>query len=187
MFEGGLGVLAVIAGWLLGHSPWESLKDRTGIELAAGCGWGVLATMPMVVVLVGLNRWPVGPFAELKRFVHQQLVPMFAGLSLCELGLLSVAAGVGEELLFRGLLQSGIADWVGSPYGWLVGLAVASILFGVCHWLSTLYALLATVVAVYLGVLFLTTQDLLVPIVAHALYDLIALIYLVHGRPQQRR
>jgi len=41
-----------------------------------------------------------------------------------------------------------------------------------------LYALLAGVVGLYLGGLYLLTGNLLVPIVVHALYDVVALGYL---------
>jgi len=57
-------------------------------------------------------------------------------------------------------------------------LLVASLLFGVVHWLTGLYALLAGMVGLYLGGLYLLTGNLLVPIVVHALYDIVALGYL---------
>jgi membrane protease YdiL (CAAX protease family) len=87
---------------------------------------------------------------------------------------LALMAGVAEEALFRGLLQEGLAG----PLGWLPALLLASALFGVVHWLTGLYALLAGAVGLYLGGLYLLTGNLLVPIVVHALYDVVALVYL---------
>ena len=55
-------------------------------------------------------------------------------------------------------------------------------LFGVCHWLNTTYAILAMLAGVYFGVLLMLSGSLWTPIVAHAAYDFCALVYLL--RPQ---
>jgi membrane protease YdiL (CAAX protease family) len=60
----------------------------------------------------------------------------------------------------------------------LLALAGASVLFGVGHWLSWSYAVLATMIGAYLGVVFLLSGNLLAPIVAHAAYDVVALFVL---------
>jgi uncharacterized protein len=52
----------------------------------------------------------------------------------------------------------------------------------VCHWITRTYALLAALVGLYLGGLWLWTGNLLVPIVAHALYDFVALIWILRRR-----
>ena len=58
-------------------------------------------------------------------------------------------------------------------------LAIASVLFGVCHWLNTTYAILAMLAGLYFGLLLVLTGNLWTPIMAHAAYDFIALLYLV--------
>ena len=78
----------------------------------------------------------------------------------------SSVPGFAEELLFRGVIQ---ARW---------GLFPASILFGVLHFATPAYALLATVVGLYIGLLHQFFQSLLIPIQLHALYDCAALLYL---------
>ena len=65
------------------------------------------------------------------------------------------------------------------------GLAGASLLFGLAHFLTVSYAMLASLVGLYLGVLLLLSGNLLVPIVVHALYDLIALIVLIRLEPNR--
>jgi membrane protease YdiL (CAAX protease family) len=52
-------------------------------------------------------------------------------------------------------------------------------LFGLCHWLSASYGVLALIVGMYLGGLFLISGSLIPPMIAHGLYDFVALIYLV--------
>jgi hypothetical protein len=60
---------------------------------------------------------------------------------------------------------------------------IAALLFGVAHWLTMSYAVFATLIGVYLGILFLFTENLLAPIVTHALYDVVALSVLVRLKP----
>ncbi|MCG8584479.1 MAG: CPBP family intramembrane metalloprotease, partial [Pirellulales bacterium] len=93
---------------------------------------------------------------------------------LWHFAVISVLAGLGEELLFRALLQSALIDWLGV---W-PGILVAGLLFGLAHPLSRTYIVVAAAIGIYLGWLFAATSNLLVPIIAHALYDFIALVYL---------
>jgi membrane protease YdiL (CAAX protease family) len=108
--------------------------------------------------------------------------PLFAPCTLLDLALLSLLAGFGEEVLFRGLIQGALTAWWGPG----PALAAASLLFGLCHAVNGAYAVLATVMGGYLGWLFLASENLLVVIVAHALYDFIALICIEKGpaRPE---
>jgi membrane protease YdiL (CAAX protease family) len=97
------------------------------------------------------------------------------------MALVAAAAGIGEELFFRGLLQAGISDC----YGWPAGLILASVVFGLVHFLTAEYALYAALVGAYLGALYVFTDNLLVPIIAHALYDFVALV-IVSGWGRRR-
>ena len=56
---------------------------------------------------------------------------------------------------------------------------LAAVAFGLCHWLNWEYALVAGIIGLYFGWLFLITKNLLAPMVAHAAYDFIALCFLV--------
>jgi membrane protease YdiL (CAAX protease family) len=90
---------------------------------------------------------------------------------------ISVLAGVGEEALFRGLVQDTLAAWM--PLG--VALALASLLFGLLHAVTPTYAVLATLMGAYLGGLYLWTGGLLAPMVTHGVYDFAVLLYLQYG------
>ena len=91
-------------------------------------------------------------------------------------------AGIGEEALFRGIIQTTLADWLNQ---W-VALAVASALFGLGHLVTPAYAVLAGLLGLYLGGLSMVFDNLLLAIVVHALYDFVALTYLVHKHKTQR-
>ena len=80
------------------------------------------------------------------------------------------------------LIQEAAAGWVGGSWGVWVGLAVASVLFGLAHAITVSYVLLAALMGLYLGWLWIATGNLLVPIMAHAGYDFLALVYLVKIR-----
>ena len=169
-FEGGLGLLAWILSWAF-HIPLLA-----GIRWSAGdIALAIAATIPLVVGLALMTRYPMGPLRRLVEFVEQVIAPLFVRCSTWELAAIAMAAGVGEEMLFRGLVQQAVSD----HYGPGVGLAVASLLFGLVHPITRTYAVLAALIGCYLGLVWLATGNLLVPILVHGLYDFFALAYLV--------
>lgn len=192
VFEAGLGVAALLVGWLLGHWPlvglgWLGEPAVAWLwEFAGGVAGGLVGSLPMIGGLFCLDRLPHGSARQLRRIVRRRVVPLFRGLTVAQLALLSLAAGFGEETLFRGLLQAGLAVGLGPPFGPWVGLLVASLVFGLAHWVSRDYAVLAFLVSVYLGLLLIGTGQILVPLVAHAVYDFVALLYLRWGAERTR-
>jgi membrane protease YdiL (CAAX protease family) len=149
---------------------------------AMAAGYGIVATLP----LVGLLRWCLrtewGPMRRLVNLVEEHLTPYLAGASAGGIVLVSLMAGIGEEVLFRGVMQAGLADRLPA---WLA-VGIAAVLFGVAHWLTVSYAVFATLIGIYLGILFLVTGNLLAPAVTHALYDVVALSVLVRVKPGDR-
>jgi uncharacterized protein len=177
LVEGGMGLLALGLGWLLDLWPADTIQWDP-----AGAWWGLAATVPLVAVLVVCVYVPIRVLRELLATIDRQVVPLFAGWSLWEMALVAGLAGLGEEMLFRGIIQNATSVWIGGTYGPFVGLIVASVLFGSAHALSSAYAVLATGIGLYLGGLWIAAGNLLVPVVAHAVYDFAALVYLVRGR-----
>lgn len=175
--EGGLAVLAVALGWLLGCPPVDEIHWT-----AAGLATGAAASVPLLGLLWVCVRAPFRPFTNLMRVVDEMLVPMFRHCGAIELAVISLLAGVGEEMLFRGVIQEVVADWVGGQPGVWIGLAVAALLFAVAHLITPTYALLAGLMGLYLGGLWIYTDNLLVPITTHATYDFLALVYLAKFR-----
>ena len=167
LFEGGLAVLALALGAVLEIDPLSHAQ----LELMP-IFWGVVATAPMLLLLYALERW--APLEKLRRLVDVELRPLFQDTSALGLLLLSASAGVGEELLFRGLLQDGLTGWVGPVFG----LVLASLIFGLAHFISVSYFVLTGLIGIYLGGLYLLTGNLWTPIVAHGLYDFLALMYI---------
>ncbi|MGD9636152.1 MAG: lysostaphin resistance A-like protein [Pirellulales bacterium] len=173
LVEGAIGLVAVGLAELFGIS----LRDQFGFSKAAlvdGLVAGVAATVPMLAMYwwLTVSTWP--PLVELRETVVRMVRELFPNARLPELATIAILAGVGEELLFRGVVQTGIAQLT-SP---AIGLAAGSLVFGALHAVSRLYFILATLIGLYLGWLLLQFGDLTVPIVAHMLYDFVALAYL---------
>lgn len=181
VFEGGLAVVAVALGWLLGQKPLETFP-HTLPDAARAVAWGAAATLPMLALAWLCIKCPLRPFTELTRVVDELLLPLFRHCRPIEMAVISVLAGLGEEILFRGVIQQGIRSWAGEPHGVWIGLTVAALLFGVLHQITLVYGLLAALIGLYLGWLWILSGDLLVPITAHATYDFLVLVYLVKVR-----
>lgn len=182
-FEGGLGLVALLLGWLLSvwPVPGVELDEIVWRDQWRPLLWGLVATGPMLIGFWFIDRFPWGPLGNLKRDVERQVVPLFRGCSLLDLAWIAAAAGIGEELLFRGLLQHALAQWLVPPWGDWIALLAASCVFGCFHPLSTTYVVLAALIGLYLGLLLMFSGSLLAPVLAHGLYDFIALVYLVRG------
>ncbi|OHB67944.1 MAG: hypothetical protein A2V70_17985 [Planctomycetes bacterium RBG_13_63_9] len=191
-FEGSLVVVAVGAGWLVGQDPMQWMPESAA-DVAWGAGWGLVATVPPLGLLWVCLKCPARPFRRLVGVVDDLLVPLFRDCRLLELAVISALAGLGEEMLFRGVIQQAVAGWIDGPSGTWVALVVAAILFGLAHQVTFTYAVLAGLIGLYLGGIWLAGEkNLLLPIVTHAMYDFLALVYLVmirkrtsDGRPPE--
>ena len=186
LFEGGLGVIAWSLGWLSGYSPLTTFQ-LTWSSLV----WGILGTLPLIFALLLLERCPANALVEIRRVVQEVMAPLFRGFALWQLFVVALLAGVGEEILFRGFVQGGLAiflAFLNVPSVQIFALLIASILFGVMHPITRTYAVLCMLAGIYLGGLWLWSDNLLVPILVHTFYDFFALIYLLrNSRPNPHR
>ena len=167
--ESGLGFLALLVAWLTDVSFRPRLEFSSEDLLR-----GAIACVPMLVALLLAlqSRWQ--PLANLTGLARQLVRELFAESSWVELAVISLAAGLGEELLFRGALQ----QWLGGLIGVWGGVVLTSLLFGLAHAMSIAYFVVATIIGLYLGWLTEAYDDLIAPIVAHALYDFVAILML---------
>ena len=162
-------------GRIIGRWPPSSWQfDVSGLV------WGFAAVAPLLIVLQWTRVSRLALLRSLTGAVDRTVVPLFAGCSILDLALISLAAGVGEEVLFRGVIQPGLADWLG-PWA---GLMLTSLLFGLVHPVNVAYVIYASAVGLYLGGLTLAFDNLLVPLTTHAAYDFVALYSLTRAANQ---
>ena len=161
-------MLAWTVGRWLGLPPLEQLHPTP-----ASFGVGVVAAAPLLLGLRWTLTTGMNSVRRLVALVVEQLGPLLAPRSPLELALLATLAGFAEEILFRGVIQAGLAR-VLPESGALI---IASAAFGLAHFITPTYAVLAGLAGLYLGGLFLVQGSLTAPIVAHAVYDVVALNY----------
>lgn len=169
--EGALALAAI--GWAV----YREIPLRLG-PVALGTASGLAAAAAFAAANLYLLRGaPALPgVRSIRRLYEAVLRPLFAGLGAADLVAISAVAGIGEELFFRGAVQPEI------------GLLPASLLFGAMHLggSGTLaFGCWAAVLGLALGWLATVTGGLLAPIVAHAVYDALALAYIRKGRDGQ--
>jgi predicted enzyme related to lactoylglutathione lyase/membrane protease YdiL (CAAX protease family) len=165
---------ALALAWYLDISPFYRLRLD-----AAAILYGLLATAPMLVLLRWCLRTTWGPIRRLVATVEQHLRPYLRHATVGGIVLLSLTAGVAEEILFRGVIQTGLESRVPAA----AAVVVAALLFGLAHWLTLTYAVLAGLIGAYLGAVYVLTDNLLAPIVAHSTYDAVALWILARMKP----
>jgi CAAX protease family protein len=150
--------------------------------------WAVARELPLVAglipsigglalgVLAGAALWSTIPLllrsASMRRVWHDVLLPFSRALDTRDIVVIAVLSGFTEELFFRGVLLPEI------------GLGISSLCFGALHALCAVYFLWATAIGAGLGALALASGSLVPAIVAHATYNLGALLLLRHSALQ---
>ncbi len=161
-------LFALFLGWLVECNPLEYLHwDLKAVLI------GIVATIPLLVYLYFSIKSEFKAFNYIREFLVESLGPLLCKYDWWELFGLSLIVGFGEELLFRGVLQ----HWM-TWYGPGMALVFSNIIFGLAHPHSKGYVVMVFLVGLYLGgCLYLTEdQNLLVPMITHALYDFIAFL-----------
>ena len=176
MTAGQLSLLALVAESLLAVGAviwirWRAIPfSWTGEPwpLAVLAGLGAAGALAAVNLAVLCHAPDLSGVRSIRRLFRDTLQPLFAAVGLRDVFVISVAAGVGEELLFRGALQAE------------AGLVAASVVFGLLHIGgrdSVVFGGWVMVMGAALGGLAIVTGGLLAPIVAHVVYDAAAIAY----------
>lgn len=178
--EGSLFAIAFIAGWFLDVRPVGQMYwDWWSFVV------GLIATLPMLLLFGALYWIDIAPLRRIRKMLAEMISPLLSRCRWFDLLLLASIAGVCEEVLFRGFLQSWLGRW-----DLTMAIVVTSIVFGLMHCVTPTYAIVATLIGGYMsGIMFLVDEpNLLVPITAHAVYDFIGFLILAaeHRRTQRQ-
>jgi uncharacterized protein len=178
-FEGSMIGVAWLIGWFVNVDPFSNFSvDGTALF------FGIVGTLPLILLFLLFYRYPVGPLHPIKNSLLEILGPVLSRCGWHELVILAVVAGVSEEILFRGLLQPWLEGIAGPPGG----LILSNVIFGLLHWLTPMYALIAGLIGFYLAFMMDITgsRQLLTPIVIHSLYDFLAFVVVAEAYRLQK-
>jgi membrane protease YdiL (CAAX protease family) len=171
-FEASLALVAVFLGWVADIDPFENIYFS---EIAIA--YGVIGTAPLFLMFIALENMQGESVANIRKLLLNTLGPGLHRYHWRDLLILAAIAGVSEELLFRGVIQ----PWIESSWGITAGLIGSNIVFGLVHAVTPLYALLAGLVGIYLGLSldYAGDRNLLIPIIIHGFYDFLAFVALM--------
>ena len=171
-FEASLILIALFLGWVAGIDPFENISfSETAIV------YGVIGTIPLFLMFLAMEKVQGAQVVNIRKLLLNTLGPGLYRYHWTDLLILASIAGVSEELLFRGVMQ----PWLETSWGITAGLIGSNIVFGLVHAVTPLYALLATLVGIYLGLSldYGGERNLLTPIIIHTLYDFLAFVALM--------
>lgn len=172
-FQGGILLVAVALGYVLGFRFWETISWS-----AAPVAFGILISLPLTLAVILLAETAQAPFERLRKDL-ELVMGLFKNCTLLDVLWLSILAGVGEEALFRGVLQPFLGQYTGP----VASILIVGAVFGLIHAISLTYAVYAGIFGVALGALFHWQGNLAVPITVHAAYDFFALAYGIRFYP----
>ena len=164
-----LSIILVIVALLItiGHNyPWSWLGNVGLYAIPTAIALAVVAFY-VPVVLVSHRWFKLSSFYQLM----EQLHVLTRELTWPQIIVLASCAGLGEELLFRGFAQS----WLTQYTGVLLAIFISSIVFALLHAMTLYYFVFALLISITFGLLLHFTQSMLLIVLFHAIYDVIAL------------
>lgn len=173
LFQASLIPLALVLAWLLGVPLREQMEPTPLLVLQGIVGTAFIFACYLLLMPFGF-AWA----RALEQKVREMLHGLFRGRSFHWALPLSLLAGIGEELLFRGVIQTVLTDWINAP----IAIIVTALVFGLAHAITRAYFVMACLMGVYMGLVFLWSGNLLLPILIHALYDWLAIGYYLRWR-----
>ncbi len=171
LVEGALAVIGIAVGVWSGIDWIPMFRPVDGALVLGVLGGVGLFGLHVLLLFPGGERNPL--YRHIYKPLRHFLGPRLPDVGLGSIVLVAVLSGVGEEILFRGWLQT------------QGGIVVASVLFGGAHiWgkEGIPYGLYAIGMGFVLGGLFeYTGQTLWAPILAHAVNNLLGFLALKYG------
>jgi membrane protease YdiL (CAAX protease family) len=147
---------------------------NANIDLLRAIAAGVLLAIATFLIFVLVYRFG-GTFARSLLNDLNRVSWIFNGYSWIHISCVALLAGVGEELLFRGFLQT----WLDRHLSIVWAILFSSVIFGLLHYLSHAYFICTILMSIALGVGYYLSGSLLMVMVWHGVYDFIALVVLV--------
>ena len=165
----------LILGAVLLHfteTPWTFAAGGIGYSVLMGAAIGVL----LYILLAAMSRLPI---AKSLKDILAQLRPLFKNMNVGQILILALMAGIGEEVFFRGFLQTWLSSFMSIELAILAG----AIGFGLLHFASVGYFVITTLIGLALGFTYHFSESLLLVITWHSVYDALA-IWVISRYPE---
>lgn len=165
-----LGLMVVgflIAGF---YQPWSWQGDLGLFAVPLGIAFGTLVYAAMFCVSAS-KHFRIQSVHSLLTMLHG----LFKSMTWPQIVFVSILAGVGEEILIRGALQSFLVS-NSSP---LIGIFAASLIFGLLHYLTKTYVVITFVIGFIFAIAFHLSNSMVLVMVAHTVYDIWAFAMIV--------
>ncbi len=169
LLEGALLGVAVIWKFLKGIS-WQAALTPTMADCTIGVVAGCLLLITNYAAIEYGSRYS-SFFRTIKRLIEEDVSPLFKNVDFTAVVVIAIVSGVAEELFFRGVLQAQIGIWF------------SSLVFGLAHiWkkAAVRYGIYATAIGLLFGGMYELSGSLWVPMVAHVINNLVAILYYIH-------
>ena len=171
---------ALLTGYVFFRQKWSSEVGIRHAPLVNKLGLGVLLTImafPLAQVAFMANTWIVEKISWLQTFVPTEtnsedlmegllVMPSFWEM-IFSLTVMAVIPAIGEEMVFRGLLQKQLQRMIENPY---MAILVAALVFSFVHFqVQRFFAIF--LLGVVLGLIFHWTKNLWIPIAGHFVFN----------------
>lgn len=191
-FELAIGLVGLVIAWIVGMDARAYIGKLDQLDWRSVLfdgALGAVAAIPMLIAIALLMKIPHDSITAIKRLSDMPTIKALLSLTNAELLTLSLCAGIGEELAFRGVLlpwltslrdasaafpntfDVGDSFQLANPALLVAAVILSSVAFGMVHPITKLYVVVASTMGVYFAILMIATDSLIVPMVCHAVYD----------------
>jgi membrane protease YdiL (CAAX protease family) len=172
VFEGFLFLVYLVASYFMGTLEKPRLPYLNEVLFGSLFAALLFVFNGVLVRLSFIRGW-----VWMTSFIEEMIVPLVSRLGVGTAFMVSLAAGIGEEFFFRGLLQ---------PH---IGIIPASILFSIAHFLFEIprywpLVLLYFFIGILFGLIYELFNSLWAPVIFHTLYDFMAILYFRYAFPK---
>jgi len=189
---------SIVCAWLFSDNYKEYLQIDTPVQLSVAI-WtfvSILVAIPffnftyhlnqqMVFpeALKGLEDWMKAAEESTSQLLEKMLYAENIGILLFNIGVVAILTGIGEEFMFRGLLQKMFEKFIKNPHTiiWIVAIIFSTIHFQFYGFLPRM------LLGAYFGYLLYYTKTIWIPVLAHFTHNCFGVVatYIFQDSPQE--
>lgn len=167
---------SLLCMYIVYKKEWLKELQLTDVPSSKNISLGILlilVSFPFAMYTYSLNQ--MVPLPEWASSIEESTMEMIEGLLvmngvgelLFSLFVMAVLPAVGEELLFRGVLQTKLSEWIKNEYA---SIWITAFIFSLFHFQFEGF-LPRMLLGALLGYLFFWTRNLWIPIIAHFFFN----------------